>query len=201
MKKHLHFIILILVFISALIIMGWAYFEMIQENQSFDWKKIILKHDNNIDNVYHDFTFDCPDGWELQDNLDYDGKVKVKQCVLDNNKPKDVSFEDGVIVSFKYLPNFIAINFETRYQNLISNIKKNNSIVKEYKNNNFQGLVGWDENGYEVFLLARSEINDGYYEVSSLIVFSNLEEKNSEFNNRMNKVDEIISSFKIKTFK
>ncbi len=181
--------------------MGWAYFEMIQENQSFDWKKIILKHDNNIDNVYHDFTFDCPDGWELQDNLDYDGKVKVKQCVLDNNKPKDVSFEDGVIVSFKYLPNFIAINFETRYQNLISNIKKNNSIVKEYKNNNFQGLVGWDENGYEVFLLARSEINDGYYEVSSLIVFSNLEEKNSEFNNRMNKVDEIISSFKIKTFK
>lgn len=49
MKKHLNITILIVVAALALTILALAYWQLVQENKSFDWQKFSFVHKNNSD--------------------------------------------------------------------------------------------------------------------------------------------------------
>lgn len=173
--------------------MGWAYFEMIQENQSFDWKKIILKHDNNIDNVYHDFTFDCPDGWVFEEKTT-DSKIIVKSCSINYDQIDDLSFDDGITISFKYIPNYI-INIDSDYADIKSKdiIIKYKDIVEDYFKDEFIGKIGWNKTNYELYLIARYYTSEGCYEVEASS-YTETQEENVQKRRKL-LIDQIISSF------
>jgi hypothetical protein len=197
MQKHLNFSLsIVIVTLVAAAVLGLFYWQLVQENKTFDWQKFAFVH-KDIE-VEHEFTFDCPIGWKREDNLDYNRKVKTKQCVLNNNKPGSLSFDDGVIITFRYISRVILKqdkifleNFNERWESMVKNFTNN----KDYFNNGFAGKMSWNNNDSYFSLLARIETNNGYYEVDVTSVVS--EQTKNDQEDRKVIIDQIISSFKV----
>ncbi|MFA5297333.1 MAG: hypothetical protein WC389_03910 [Lutibacter sp.] len=195
MKKHIKLIILIIVAVLAMTILSIVYFQMVRENKNFDWGSFSFVNKNKTPQIEtaHEFTFDCPIGWKREDNLDYGGRVKPKQCVLSNNKPESVSFEDGVIVSFSFIPNSVVESEKEYFDNKRNT--KNNDRVENYSNNGFVGKMYWNSWASGFSIIADIKVIDGYYEVWAWSIVSEKTQNDQEIRKVM--IDQIISTFKV----
>jgi len=196
LNKTMVYLILVAVTAIAGSVLVYNFYQAQLESKNLGWDDSFVSHQvirAAASAAKADFTFDCPKGWKTEDNLDYDGKVKTKQCVLDNNKPGSVSFDDGVIVSFKFISNSVVESEKEYFNNLMESRTTNYNDSKDYSNNNFVGKIARDP--YDISLIARIKTNDGYYEVEAWSLVS--EQTKNDQENRKATIDQIISSFKI----
>jgi hypothetical protein len=81
------------------------------------------------------FSFSCPEDWFMGDNLKFNGTVKVKECSKEFS-PGDMSFDDGMSVSFYFIPS-TSMDAE-KWQEFQTLSMREGSKQKKF--NNFEGF-------------------------------------------------------------
>jgi hypothetical protein len=149
----------------------------------------------NAFNNNFNFTYNCPKGWQSGENLDYNGQVKLRDCSI--IYAGEYSFDDGISVSFGYVPNIFADVYMVagaKYSDQLINEVKNESNAETYSNNNFNGWISMKNEKHTLQLIARYQVEDGYYEVSVNAVGDTRSDQDYK-----KIVDDIISSFSLQS--
>lgn len=148
--------------------------------------------------VYSDtnFKYYCPDDWSMEQNQNYDGKVNFSEC--SKIYSGEFSFDDGVMLTFGFVPQEIAnnqINEATgkKYSDTILDEVKNEENVESYTNNNFVGWISPANQKHTLALVARYQTEDGYYEV-----IANAMGNTKTYEQYKKMVDDIIFTFQAK---
>ena len=144
-------------------------------------------------NSEYGYEYKCPAGWELHQNVDYGGDVDLSVCSKIYSGKH--AFDDGVSVSFGFVPLSVAENYYSAgkkwSETLMDNVKSQPNATK-YLNNSFDGWISLKHSGHTLILLARRQVNGGYYEVSVSAVGDTKTDKEYKVI-----VDQIISTFKL----
>lgn len=129
------------------------------------------------------FSYVCPEGWTLGTNKNYDGQVTLSEC--SKIYSGTVSFDDGVDVSFGFVPTSV-------FNDVSFNEVKNESNAVAYLNNSFNGWISMKNAKHTLKMIARLPVpgQDGFYEVIADAEGST--KTDSEFKAM---IDEIVSSF------
>lgn len=146
--------------------------------------------------VYADknFSYVCPEDWTLGKNKNYNGEVDLSECSMIYSG--QMSFDDGVDITFGYVPQNIADSIDTtgqKYSDTILNQVKNQDNVEAYTNGNFVGYISNKNEQHTLALVARYEVEGGYYEV---VASAMGDTKTDTQYKKM--VDDIISTFQAK---
>lgn len=140
------------------------------------------------------FTYKCPSDWSLNKNLNYNGQVELSECSkIYSGK---ISFDDGVSASFGFVPQSVADNYEwagQKWSDTLINDVKNEPNAQQYSNNNFVGWISTKNQKHTLKLIARYQINGGYYELSADAMGDT--KTDHEFKKM---IDDIVSTFSIK---
>jgi len=139
------------------------------------------------------FLYKCPQEWSIHSNKNYNGQVELSECSkIYSGK---ISFDDGVGVSFGFVPQNVADNYEwagQKWSDILINDIKNEPNAQYYSNNNFIGWISMKNQKHTLRLIARHQVDGGYYEVSAEAAGDTKTDK--EFKEI---IDKIISTFEI----
>jgi len=127
-------------------------------------------------------------------NQNYGGKIDTSEC--SKIYSGDFAFDDGVSVTFGFVPQTVADSTDTngqKYADTIFNAVKNETNAAPYNNNNFTGYISLKNQQHALSLVARYQVTDGYYEV---IANAMGDTKTDQQFKQM--IDNIISSFNAK---
>lgn len=153
-------------------------------NQKSNWRT----YNNN------QFSYKCPTDWSLNQNLNYNGQVGLSECSkIYSGK---ISFDDGVSVTFGFVPQSVADKYEVAGQKWSDTLLydvKNEPNAQEYSNNNFIGWVSMKNQKHTLKLIARHKVDGGYYELLASAMGGT--KTDQEFKNM---IDDIISTFFLK---
>ncbi len=140
------------------------------------------------------FSYVCPTDWTLGENKNYNGEVNLSECSMIYSG--QYSFDDGVDLTFGYVPQTVADNIDAtgqKYSDTILSQVKNEDNAKPYTNGDFTGWISMANNAHTLALVARYPVDGGYYEVTATAMGDT---KTDQEYKEM--IDDIISTFQIK---
>lgn len=140
------------------------------------------------------FTYQCPAGWYLGDNKNYNAQIDLSEC--SKIYSGEYAFDDGISLTFGFVPQGVADNYKwnnEKWSGTLLNEVKNEENVEPYSNNNFTGWISGKNERHTLKLIARYPVEGGYYEMIANVAGDTKTE--AEFKQM---IDEIISSFKVK---
>jgi len=175
--------------------------EILESQKQANSKDVENKEQENQDifadwQIYSNtkFTYKCPTEWSLNKNVNYNGQVELSECSkIYSGK---FSFDDGVSVSFGFVPQNVADTYEwagEKWSDTLLNGVKNESNAQNYANNNFVGWISMKNQKHTLKLIARHQVGGGYYELSADAVGDT--KTDTEFKKM---IDDIISTFEIR---
>jgi len=141
------------------------------------------------------FDYKCPNDWSLNENLNHNGQVELSACSKMYSSSK-ISFDDGVIVSFGFVPQTVADNYEwsgQKWSDTLIDEVKNESNAQQYSNNNFVGWISMKNSKHTLKIIARYQVDGGYYELSADATGDTKTDQEFKKN-----IDDIVSTFSIK---
>jgi hypothetical protein len=111
------------------------------------------------------FSYNCPSGWTLGENLDYGGKVKLKECSL--IFASKFAFDDGGMFTLGFVPDSITQD-ERSYSDSQIKTLKTFANTTTYSNNGFEGFISMKNESHTLLIIARKNVTGGYYEATAL---------------------------------
>lgn len=139
------------------------------------------------------FTYKCHSDWSKYVKKNYNGKVETYEC--SKMYSGKISFDDGIAVKISFVPDDIAgsvLNNGEKWKDTILNEVKNEPNAQNYENNRFSGWLSMKNQKHTLTLIARYEVEDGYYEVIADAMGGT--KTDLEFKKD---IDDIISTFKL----
>ncbi len=167
---------------------------MYQGLQTFETKKAC---ENDLAfkdwKIYSDsrFSYKCPQDWLLGKNQNYNGQVNLSECAKIYSG--QMSFDDGVAITFGFVPQIVADGYEINnenYSEILLNETKNETNARPYSNNNFSGWISMKNQKHTLKLIGRYHVSNGYYEVIADVAGDT--KTDTEFKQM---IDDIISTF------
>lgn len=114
------------------------------------------------------FEFKCPIDWQTNQNKNYGGSVDLTDCSKIYSGV--YAFDDGISVSFGFVPENIADNYGwggKNWANQLFESVRDEKNSQPYFNNGFEGWISMETQIHTLKLIARHEAENGYYEVSA----------------------------------
>lgn len=140
------------------------------------------------------FSYKCPLDWTLGENKNYNGQVDLSEC--SKIYSGQLVLDDGVRITFGYVPQVVADNYfwaGQKWSETLINEVKNETNAQPYSNNNFIGWISMKNQKHTLSLIARYQVNGGYYEASAIAMGdSQTDQQYKQI------IDEIISTFEAK---
>lgn len=191
----------ILIIILLIVIIGIGIYFWQKSNQGNTQPLISVSPSSTLSvsgagQIYTDenFTYVCPDDWTLGENKNYNGEVNLSECSMIYSG--QYSFDDGVDLTFGYVPQTVADSIDAtgqKYSDTILNQVKNEDNAKSYSNGDFTGWISMANSAHTLALVARYPVDGGYYEVTATAMGDT--KTDQEYKTM---IDDIISTFEAK---